>query len=141
MAVLARADVVLTVHGDRPAGAVPTAALAAGRPPGAERTHPRDDEQRRRARADGRALHEPERVDQAEPQRAEGVPAPALAVHAVGEVRGLPAAEPLDDEARRRSELGGQLLHQHPQPTGAGVGVGDLEQDVGGPAAGHPRRG
>ena len=101
VAVLARADVVLTVHGDRPAGAVPAAALATGRPAGAQRTDARDDEQRRRARADGRALHEPEGVHQPEPQRAEGVPAPALAVHAVGQVGGLPAAEPLDDEARR----------------------------------------
>ena len=140
VAVLPGADVVLAVDGDRPAGALAAPALPARRPAGAERPDPGDDEQRRGVRADRAALDQPERVHQPQPQRAEHVPAPAVPVHPVVQRRGRPVRQPLHQEPGRAAEVAGQLLGQHPQPARTGVGVGDVQQDVGALAARHPGR-
>ena len=90
-----------------------------------------------------RALHQPERVDQPQPQRAEGVPAAARR-RARGSAGGAvcPPAEPLDDEPRRRPELGGQLLRR--AATARRCGASALvtsSRTLGGLAARHPGRG
>jgi hypothetical protein len=54
---------------------------------------------------------------------------------------GRATGEPLDHEPGTLAQLGGQLLGEHPQPAGAAVGVGDLQQDLGVGPARHPGRG
>ena len=100
VAVLADADVVLTVDGDRPSGALAASALSARGTSRAERQHPGDDEQHGAVGADGVALDEPERIHQAQPQRTEDVPAAASPVQAVPEGRRLAGGQPVDDEPR-----------------------------------------
>ena len=104
--VLAGADVVLAVDGDRPAGALAAAAVPTGGTPGAELSHPGDDEQRRGVAADRAALDQPEGVDQPQPQRPEQVAAAAVAVHAVAQHRRVAAGQPVDHEPRRAAQVG-----------------------------------
>ena len=85
VAVLARADVVLAVHGDRSPGALAATAVAGGQPAGTERPDAGDDDQQCGVGADGAAFDQPERVDQAEAQRPEHVPAAAHPAHPVPE--------------------------------------------------------
>jgi hypothetical protein len=99
-AVAADADVVLSVHGDGPSGALTTPALPARGSTGAERLHPGNDEQHGAVGADGVALDEAERVHQPQPERTEHVPAPASPVHAVPECGRRPCRQPVDDEPR-----------------------------------------
>ena len=66
--------------------------------------------------ADGAALDEAEGVHQAQPQRAEDVPAAPAAVHAVAAASpSRRCRQPVDDEPRRAAELGGQRLGQPPE--------------------------
>ena len=111
----ADADVVLTVHGDGPAGALAATALPARGAAGAERPHPGDDEQHGAVGADGVALDEPEGVHQPQPQRTEDVPAATSPVDAVAERRRRPGRQPVDDEPRRAAQVGGQRLGEPPQ--------------------------
>jgi hypothetical protein len=138
MAVLARADVVLTVHREGSPCALAAAAVPARRAAAAQRAHPGHHEQRRGVDPGHGALHEAERVDQAQPQRPEGVPAAAGTVDAVVQRSGRLAREPLDHELRRAAQLGGQLLGEQPEATGVLVGIAHLQQDLGGLAPRQP---